>query len=361
MNTLPLFNSTSANIKRWLFVFTLAIITCCVWWLGDPDFRYQSPAKTLHLTEFTDDPELWRKRGEHGTVDISGKGITLSLDESSKLQVHADKFFDWDADAAAGATYLLVSGQLERLSSGSSTPELDERPAFSVRLRADGSRNGRGMLVRARGDLLVEHFVKLVKPTAGSDQLQLYWRLFTPGQWRLQDLTIRSVKISPAYYVAMLATLIPLGIGVLFIIIRLFRHLKPLQVMFLTGVAAVTITSTSLANSTMDHVRNVMLRNIPSDHLVSLWELNQYEVQKSGHVLVFMLITLVALWARKRLKVTYAQLVSSLFILALLTEALQRHSIGRTPRLEDIGLDLIGMCIGCVLFWLYLQVRRLAG
>lgn len=359
MNTLARFNRASAKNKRWLFIVALALITLCVWLSGDPDFKYRSPAGVLHLTQLSNDPSHWNTRADSGSATITDEGITLDLGEPAKLLVRADKSFDWDTDAAAGSKYLLVSGQLERLSDRSVISNPKHRPALSVRLRTDGSRNGTGMLVRARGDMLVENFAKLINPAPGSDLLQIYWRLFTPGQWRLNELTIRAVSTSPVYSIAMVAALVPLTIGILFVIVRLCRHLKPLQLIVLTSVAAVTITSTSLASSTMDQVRTIVLSQILSERLAGFWELHTFEVQKSGHVVVFMLITMAAFWARKRLNASYAQCFCCLLMLALLTEALQRHSIGRTPRLEDVGLDVVGMFFGYALFLGYLLIRRM--
>lgn len=360
LNALICLTRASTNAKHWSFIGLLAITVLSIWLSGNPEFRFQPLPDALHHPELRSDAELqpWVIEGEPGHVEISDEGVTLSLDVPSKLQAHTKRFFDWDAQAAAGATHFMIKGELERLSRETRTSAPRERPSFSVRLRDNGKRNGNGLMVRARGNLQVEKFTELIVPHAGSDQLDIYWRLFLPGTWRLNEFSMLPVQTSSGYYIAMGATLIPFATALVFVTISVCRNLKPIQALLLSGLCSIAVTSIAIAESTMKQLREALLERLPFVTLADWWQSHLYQVQESGHVLVFALLAVVAFWVRERLKATHFQLVTSLLLWALLTEALQRHSLGRTPSMSDIGLDIIGITVGLGICWMCHSVRK---
>ena len=336
----------SQHIAKWVIIVVLFWSSLCLWFLGSQDFRFQRVPDSLDLSELATDAEPWQRKGKSGNVDLTADGIVLELQKRKKLQVRLYKHFDWDADVAAGSTHLLVSGKMERLSDFTHHRRFSDRPAFSIRLRDDGSRNGIGMVSRARGTQQAEQFVELIKPTSGSDELQIFWRIFVPGEWRLSDLQIRAVTESPIYRVLLMALLAQLFCLGLFVVYALFSKLKLWQSAGFSIAAAVTITFAMAAQATVGEIRSLVMQIFPGGAI------HFFEMQKAGHVIAFMVLAFIAMKFHRRLHTTYYEVAAFLFALALLTEALQRHSVGRSPRLMDIGYDAAGIVLGFIIYWL---------
>ena len=74
---------------------------------------------------------------------------------------------------------------------------------------------------------------------------------------------------------------------------------------------------------------------------------------KYGHVFCFAMLTLFALAIRRKLTATPAELVLFIVLLAVATEGFQLFVPGRTTKLTDLGLDLVGALIGFGIFSIY--------
>ena len=71
---------------------------------------------------------------------------------------------------------------------------------------------------------------------------------------------------------------------------------------------------------------------------------------QSGHIGLFCVLTMTALIFRRQWYLTYIQILSGIFVLAIATEALQRHAFGRSPDVQDFIFDVFGIAIGTILF-----------
>ena len=93
----------------------------------------------------------------------------------------------------------------------------------------------------------------------------------------------------------------------------------------------------------------------PADDLVERWNL-PLAAGKYGHVFCFSMLTLFALAIRRKLTVTAGELVLFIFLLAAATEGFQLFVEGRTTKISDLGLDLVGALIGFGIFSVYKRV-----
>ena len=74
---------------------------------------------------------------------------------------------------------------------------------------------------------------------------------------------------------------------------------------------------------------------------------------KIGHVFCFAMLTLFMLLVRRRLDVRASELVWFIILLAVATEGMQLFVAGRTTRMSDLLLDLVGAIIGYAIFLIY--------
>ena len=65
------------------------------------------------------------------------------------------------------------------------------------------------------------------------------------------------------------------------------------------------------------------------------------------------MLTLFALFVRRRLGARAIELVLFIVLLALATEGIQLFVAGRTTNMLDLGFDLFGAFIGFAGFWVY--------
>jgi hypothetical protein len=75
-----------------------------------------------------------------------------------------------------------------------------------------------------------------------------------------------------------------------------------------------------------------------------------YSLQDSGHFLIFVLLTLAALWPYRKSEIQPVWLLMALILLfGLLIEAVQ-SVIGRDPSLYDVLMDLLGVAVGGIVY-----------
>lgn len=336
----------------------LLLSSLCLWQLGSLDHRFQKIPNGLDLKNIASDREEWQSAGELGSVEISPAGVTLKLEEVGDFYAQLAKDFDWNADEQAGATHLLVSGDMQRLSPRADYQKPEDRPSFSVWVMENGVQNGDVILSHPSSSSQTDSFAKLIKPKSDSDELQMFWRLHVPGEWRLGNLNVSSVKESPYYRLLLIALTAQLCCIGLFLLITMFRRLKVWQSIALSAVVAGIIVLAIAAPLSMVQVRSALMTQFPSSAAVKSLLLHFSEIQKVGHVLIFFLLTVVAMQFRRKLLVTRYELLALLLTLALLTEALQRHSAGRSPQLFDMGLDVLGIVIGWIIYRAFAKRRR---
>ena len=81
---------------------------------------------------------------------------------------------------------------------------------------------------------------------------------------------------------------------------------------------------------------------------------NPSELQNMGHILGFAGLTVAAFSISNRFELSKIDIAIKLVFFAVLTEVVQRHTIDRSPSMEDIGFDVIGMLIGICVWWICL-------
>jgi len=73
-----------------------------------------------------------------------------------------------------------------------------------------------------------------------------------------------------------------------------------------------------------------------------------------GHIALFAGLSVAILFGHRRWQMSTLQALASVVVIAIATEALQRHAFGRNPDVQDFIFDVIGIALGYVLYKLAL-------
>lgn len=93
----------------------------------------------------------------------------------------------------------------------------------------------------------------------------------------------------------------------------------------------------------------------PANRILRTWQ-SPLAAGKYGHLFCFAMLTLFALAIRRKLAVSAKELISFILLLAVATEGFQLFLPGRTTKIFDLVLDLLGALIGFGIFYVYKTV-----
>ncbi len=205
---------------------------------------------------------------------------------------------------------------------------------------------------------------RLFTLTSPAEQRQLSFRVVGDSAWTVSGITLEAVKWSDTYrwFRAMLVV----AWGSLFVVaaVVLFRQAGVLVSLPLIGMSMVTISLALIDNDTMrfvlrevggllDAVSAMVSAGgdaaLPDSGSASENKLPAVVLQKQGHFVCFLLLAFLQVVFRKRLGARLWQLVGACWLLALATEAMQRHVVGRSSSIADAMIDLEGAVVGLLL------------
>jgi len=168
------------------------------------------------------------------------------------------------------------------------------------------------------------------------------------ASWQLSKVSLSGVIEHPRYhesrYILAGLWLITLSIGIYRAWLRA-RLPTVLVVGVLAGVLGGVLASKDLVVKFFAILRNSMNSlggDITSGQFSSLMQ--------SGHIVLFAVLTLMVLVFHKRWNLLYTEVVIGMVVLAIATEALQRHVLGRSPDIQDFLLDIIGIALSLIVF-----------
>ena len=335
----------------------VAFLSVVTWVTGATDFRMTTVQDGVLLDVLPADLSGWSVSGPSGSLVGDGAGAVL-LSNSGDGRVFASHTVALPPHSPDGRT-IRFRGYIERVGPASYEREASRR--FRVVLRwldADEKPIGTGGFTRFSG-LLHEYSFELVgEAPAAAEGAAIFIYANTMGAWRLTHVSIDMVRLTGHY------TIVAYVLVVCWLVVALMSLLPVLwTVSFgsgsaLVGVLGCLIVSVALARPLMSDLLGPLTHALQT-HLPEALAPSLHTLQKSGHAIGFGVLAVLLIFARGVLGFGVAGALALGVMLAFATEALQRHRLDRSANFLDVGIDVAGMAIA-VLFW-YLITRRRKG
>jgi len=194
----------------------------------------------------------------------------------------------------------------------------------------------------------VVHLDEVIELQRPYDSIELSFVKPRHASWQLSNVNLSETEQHPRYVVSQFVLA---GFWLITLCIGIYRAWcrAPLPtavvVSVLGGVLGAVLASKNLVDllySVLKKLLNSVGGGITSGQFSSLTQ--------SGHIILFAVLTFVVLVFHKHWNLWYTQVVLGIGVLAVATEALQRHAFGRSPDVQDFVLDLVGIFVGLVVF-----------
>ncbi len=168
------------------------------------------------------------------------------------------------------------------------------------------------------------------------------------SNWQLSGVSIASVQEHARYTSAYTALLALWGLTLIWGVVKAWQRSKLPTA--LVGLTLGLVLMGVLASRTKIVLGfNYMVSWVQSlGGGLSSKEFTRF--MEAGHLGIFAVLTVLVLWFRARWRLTFSQVLAGLVVLAVATEALQRHVVGRSPDVQDFIFDLFGMLLGTLIY-----------
>ena len=243
---------------------------------------------------------------------------------------------------------LLVRARLTRLSTPA--PVLDPSRRTRVFLRfADGAGETLGYvtLLQFGGLAPASAFEQVAAVPTASEQVELFLAANTVGAWRLERLSVEAVRGAPRYRYALGALGIAWTALLLVSLGTMARRGRWRSGALLAVALTVLLLSVALVQplvrAAAAPVMSALTALLPATSLPTSTAL-----LKIAHAVGFSVLVVTLLVMRRATGLGVRGAIALASLLAVGTEALQRHHPGRSADLADIGIDLLGIGVGAL-------------
>ncbi len=190
---------------------------------------------------------------------------------------------------------------------------------------------------------------KIVELDSSATSMELALIASPGSHWRLSDVIVTSVVANDRYQIGLwvlaLLWLLTLLAGVYFAWQRAKLPTVVVGVVFSTVLVGVLSSRTQVIESfgVISRGMQTIGTDLNTGHLTLFMQI--------GHVSLFTALTFSALLFHTHWRFTFKQVLLWLVALAIATEALQRHVIGRNPDIQDFMFDIVGIGLGVVFYF----------
>ena len=295
----------------------------------------------------------WTMRGWRGELLVEPDGAAVLV--SGERRVVIFRRIDLSPGATIGEAALRLRGRFERLGAAAFTLERPHTRVFLRWLDVSGQTLGYGGVTRFGGQFRTRRFETVTVPPPGTTAAELTVVAHSPGGRRLDAISLDRVRPSMSYTPVRAALILGWALVAGAIVGSLVRRARGRSALLLGGVLAVLVTGVALSQS------GVAAAVVPLTTALAAWlpgvaTPSAGLLLEGGHVLGFGVLVFALLTVRSALGLNVFGVLVLGFLLALATEALQRHRPDRAPELGDIGVDAIGLSLG-LLAWAAFALR----
>lgn len=341
------------------FVFVVLLATVFSWVLGQDNYKYHFHSQIGFENGFPGDLDNWTRAGDWANVDFTENGI--SVNRSTPNKSYAKYEVQIPSDAQEKGLDLKVNGTVDI--------DLIEDQAESYKDDDGGSlmvwyRDATGEIIKYAN---VQEFnlnqanysatkILAIPDAANSFEIVLNSR-DSLNSMSLIDASIEMLQQTKLYKLgltALLALWLLIGfLGIRWLIqygdTRLTLTLAALVVAIFIGV----LLPEKFMSNQIDR-RLINYFEISPSSRDGILEI----VYKGGHFLFFFLVSLVVVINSHKLSIQHLSAVTLLVLLAVATEGMQLHLLGRTTRLLDLGVDVTGIVLAASLAYILSRLKQ---
>jgi len=189
---------------------------------------------------------------------------------------------------------------------------------------------------------------KLIEISHNTTSVELSLMVSPGSDWQLSKLSLSTVEEHGRYIHSFRALLALWGLTLLLLVVGAWRRSRVSTVLVFT-VLAIVLSGVLATRALVVQAFRALAEGL----LMVGGELTQrdfHAVMQFGHILLFALLAIVVLATHRRWALHPIQALCGILVVAVASEALQSHVLGRNPNMQDFLFDLIGVCVGSALF-----------
>ncbi len=308
---------------------------------ASPTWRTPVITERLLIEADAANPLGWQSSGPASKISVSNEGVIgvqRDINKRGRISRHIA--------LPINASLLRLQATLQ--TDTSAADRLTWHPA-PVLLLKDPTRSNKYLLVERpmffQSLVTLDEVIELEQPNTSIEVL-----FSSPPQtdWQLSNLTLSSVDEDARYRVSqyLLAGLwlITLCIG----IYRAWRRAR-MPTVVVVGILGPLLGAVLASSDAVSAFFTIFKRSL--NHLGGGITSGQFSsLMQNGHVILFAVLTLAVLIFHKHWGLLHRQVLVGLGVLAVATEALQRHAVGRSPDVQDFLFDVFGVLLGFLIF-----------
>jgi len=350
------------NSKLSIFVMALLVVFF-IWLASSNSFQFIKHESLVEV--FPGPSSLWFNRGDTGIVSINKNEVRLSLSNSNPSSVYKrfylkdsididNRFLEIEAIIYSHHLKEIDNDSLSRFSYVTQT----EKSLLMVWFGFE--ENERVRILRLKELNEYDYYNEIIEIVRIPEEAEYVTFELLVRQSNV-DFAIHNIRIdqlnrSSSYNLVKNIGLVVLGLlfTILLYKFRVNFKSKYLIITLLTG----TIFSLALVSpgSIFLYANDLIVNFFPTEVLVNR-SIFSFWVYIFAHVFTFTFMTWIFLYNDNYQNIKLTNKLCSIVIFALFTEAIQGHSVERTPSFEDLCWDLLGVSFGYIL-WLMTKRYR---
>lgn len=196
-----------------------------------------------------------------------------------------------------------------------------------------------------RSEVRIDEVIEL---TGEHSEVELSFITTKNSIWRLSNLSLSAVREHGRYNTSFSALIGLWGLTLLWGVLKAWRRSR-LPTLAVGGLLAVVLIGVLASRIQVMQVFGLLSTGIRSvGGQLSAGNFSTF--MQAGHIGLFCVLTFAALVFRRKWYLTYTRIVLGALVLAIATEALQRHAFGRSPDVQDFIFDILGIVVGSILY-----------
>jgi len=192
------------------------------------------------------------------------------------------------------------------------------------------------------------HIDEIIELKGRPEQVELSLITSANSNWRLSNLSFSAVREHSRYNISFSALIGLWALTLFWGLTKAWRR-SPLPTLAVGGLLALVLLGVLSSRGQMLNLFSWFV-GVATSIGGKLTKGDFSGLMQFGHIGMFCALTVVALVFRWRWKLNYSQIILGVVVLTIATEALQRHAFGRSPNMQDIIFDSLGIAAGAILY-----------
>jgi len=338
-------------VRFFILMFWILLLSWATHFVASPTWRTPITSSELLVNSTVQDPSAWMTKGPKSEILANTtKGISIDRESDKRRRI-------WQTIALPDNTTLLrFQGSLKTDSSAIDRFSWEWQPPVVLFLRVFNGPRQYPLSERPMFFQSVIHLDEVIELTMPHDIIELSFLKPPQASWQLSNVNLTAVVEHPRYsesrYILAALWLVTLCAGAY----RAWRRAR-LPTLVVTGVLTALLGGVMASKELVGNIFTLM-RNSINSLGGDITGAQFSSVMQSGHIVLFAALTLVVLMFHKRWNLLYFEVIVGVSVLAIATEALQRHALGRSPDIQDFLLDMIGILVALVIFGFFRRVFK---